>query len=101
MGIDVIRLDEDELTSLLVMSAVKRLLSRGHSAETGHALGDRVNDLVKERIDSVREKCAHDLFLLRGNGAPDDSLRLSAMATFALSGVEIADQVHREAVSLN
>lgn len=99
---DIIRLDEDELTSLLIMSSVKRLLSLGHSADGGgNALGDRVNDLITEKIDGIRERCARDLYLLRGNGAPDESLRLSAMATFALAGVEIGDQVHREAVLLN
>ena len=98
---NIVRLDENELTSLLIMASVKRLLSLGHAAETGLALGDRVNEIVKQRIDQIREKCAKDLYLLHGNGAPQDSMQISAMATFAVAGVEIADQVHREAVLLN
>lgn len=97
----VVKLNECELTHLMVMSSVKRLLSLGHSAESGHSLGSRVNDLIDARLDEIRRKCADDLSLLANNGAADEVLHVSAIATFALAGIEIADQVHREAVLLN
>lgn len=99
--VKVFRLNENELTRLMIMTSVKRLLSLGHSAESGHSLGDRVNDVVEARLEEIRNKCADDLSMLHDNGAADETLHVSAMATFALAGIEIADQVHREAALLN
>lgn len=96
------RLDADELESLLIMSSVKRLISLGYSpSDSGEELGRRVNDLARNRLDEIQAECAKDIVTLMSNNASEQSLILSASATYALAGINIADQVHRDLKSLN
>lgn len=91
-----------DLHNLMLMASVKRLISLGYKPGPGdELLGDRIMRLTETRLESIRERCATEIVTLMGNNADKTSLETSARATFALAGIEIADQVHRDLSSLN
>lgn len=91
-----------EMTDLMMMTAVKKLRQLGAAVRDDATADDvtrRLITLLNERLPDIMAKCSEDLDMLFRNGADDRSLDLSAKATFALAGADLAETVHRARIA--
>lgn len=96
-----VEIDRAKCTAVQHLCVIKTLQSLGWSGERAQSVVGDVIDLTDRRERANIEQAARDVAILHVNGGDESDKQMAVFAVFAMSGVEIANVIHRRAVAAN
>jgi hypothetical protein len=97
----MMEIDREKCTAVQHLCIVKTFQSLGWSGERAQSVTGEVVDLAEERERAAIEQAAKDVAILHINGASEIDKSAAIFAAFAMSGVEIANTIHRRHIAAN
>ena len=95
-----LKIDMAEMLSIMCAAIVKRLHGFGMTYEQIADLREKATSMIGRRIEAIKQRCSDDLDSMFSEGCHDEfDLLNNARATFALAGIEVADDVRNSFIA--
>ncbi len=89
----------DDATDLLLAVLVRRLRELKWGAGEVSMIADKAIDMMASRIEDIQMAAAKDAALIAAGGAPQKSLQSVVLATFAMAGYEMAEDLNKTRIA--
>lgn len=95
----IVTIDEGQMAGVMMSSLVRRLRDRGWEKENAERIADKAISKCKKLMRPLAERLAEELEAAYAAGASEDTLQLLVMSTYAVAGVDIADDLTRTSIA--